>query len=110
MPEQKEGTLPLQHKRVLVTRTRDQASVLSERLRSLGALPVEFPTIRIVPPQDWELLDNALRRLTEAGYDWLVFTSANGVNICFERLSSLGYRAQDIRGIRVAAIGPATAA
>src|SRR5215469_4828559 len=102
--------LPLQGRRILVTRTREQAGTLSERLRSLGALPVEFPTIRIVPPQDWELLDSALRRLSEAGYDWLVFTSANGVNICCERLSSLGYRVQDIRGIRVAAIGPATAA
>jgi uroporphyrinogen-III synthase len=110
MSESTVKALPLQGRRILVTRTREQARTLSERLRSLGALPVEFPTIRIVPPQDWELLDIALRRLSEAGYDWLVFTSANGVNICFERLSSLGYRAQDMRGVRVAAIGPATAA
>ena len=92
MSENTVKALPLQGRRILVTRTREQARTLSERLRSLGALPVEFPTIRIVPPQDWELLDIALRRLSEAGYDWLVFTSANGVNICFERLSSLGYR------------------
>jgi len=89
MSESTVKALPLQGRRILVTRTREQARTLSERLLSLGALPVGVPTIRIVPPQDWELLDNALRRLSEAGYDLLVFTSANGVNICFERLSSL---------------------
>ena len=54
---------PLQGKRILVTRTRDQASVFCEQLRELGAIPVEFPTIRIVPPQDWTQLDAALGRL-----------------------------------------------
>ncbi len=109
---------PLQGKRILVTRTRDQAGVLSERLRSLGAIPVEFPTIRIVSPQDWEPLDAALKRLYTSSaqvagnsfYDWIVFTSANGVNICFERLRTLGYDPQALRDVRVAAIGPATAA
>ena len=101
--------LPLQGKRILVTRTREQAGTLSERLLSLGAVPVEFPTIRIVPPQDWGPLDNALKRLCASGYDWLVFTSANGVNICFERLRTLGYRSNNLGNARVAAIGPATA-
>ena len=109
MSESTVKALPLQDRHILVTRTREQAGTLSERLRSLGAVPVEFPTIRIVPPQDWEPLDNALGRLCAAGYDWLVFTSTNGVKICFERLSSLGYQQQDIRNVRVAAIGPATA-
>src|SRR5579883_472227 len=66
---------PLQGKRILVTRTREQASFLSEQLNTYGATPVEFPTIRIVPPQDWSALDAALRRLYTAGetaYDWLV--------------------------------------
>jgi uroporphyrinogen-III synthase len=121
-------TLPLQGKRVLVTRTRDQASVLSEQLRDLGAVPIEFPTIRIVPPHDWTALDAALRRLYEPGrdpvpprprfidagpppfYNWLVFTSANGVSICCERLRTLGYEPQTLHNVRVAAIGPATAA
>ena len=104
-------SLPLQGKRILVTRTRQQASVLSERLRELGAIPIEFPTIQIVVPQDWGLLDNALKRLCMAEYyDWLVFTSVNGVSICFERLCSLGYDAGAIGNVRVAAIGPATAA
>ena len=84
--------LPLQGRRILVTRTREQAGTLSERLLSLGAVPVEFPTIRIVPPQDWEPLDNALRHLCASCYDWLVFTSTNGVNICFDRLRTLGYQ------------------
>jgi uroporphyrinogen-III synthase len=109
-------TTPLQGKRVLVTRTRDQASVLSEQLRDLGAIPIEFPTIRIVPPQDWRDLDAALRRLYEphensaSFYNWLVFTSANGVTICCERLRTLGYDPATLQNVRVAAIGPATAA
>jgi len=111
MSEQTVKALPLQGRRILVTRAWEQAGVFSEQLRALGAIPVEFPTIRIMPPQDWGPLDDALRRLCTADrYDWLVFTSANGVRICFERLGSLGYSAQDIGNVRVAAIGPATAA
>src|SRR5579885_1949008 len=113
MVEKQIAAQPLQGKRVLVTRTPRQAAVLCQRLRELGAIPVEFPTIRIVPPQDWGQLDAALRRLYATdgtGYDWLVFTSANGVNICMDRLRSLGYDPQALPGVRVAAIGPATAA
>src|SRR6267154_2000893 len=110
MSESTVKALPLRGKRILVTRTREQAGTLSERLLSLGAIPVEFPTIRIVPPQDWEPLDNALRRLCTSGYEWLVFTSTNGVNICFERLRTLGYHSDNLGNVRVAAIGPATAA
>ena len=103
---------PLQGKRVLVTRTRNQASVLSTQLRTLGAIPIEFPTIRIVPPDDWSQLDAALNRLYTASYDWLIFTSVNGVQICCERLQSLGYNPRNIQAIqdvRIATIGPATA-
>ncbi len=168
MSEQHTAIRPLAGKRILVTRTREQASVLSERLSTLGAIPIEFPTIRIVPPSDWSALDNALKRLfptedtPKAGlqgaasplpgtgvspenpfslfappqaaqeaegafsafpknvgqsdnngrpyYSWLVFTSANGVNICCERLLTLGYDITTLRNIRVATIGPATAA
>ncbi|HJT58167.1 MAG TPA: uroporphyrinogen-III synthase [Ktedonobacteraceae bacterium] len=110
MSESTVKALPLQDRRILVTRTREQASALSERLRSLGAIPIEFPTIRIMPPENWEPLDNALRRLCANSYDWLVFTSANGVNLCFDRLGTLGYSAHDIGAVHVAAIGPATAA
>lgn len=100
-------------KRVLVTRTREQASALSERLRTLGAVPIEFPTIHIVPPTDWAELDAALGRLyaaADAGYDWLVLTSANGVHICMQRLRTLGYDPAALRNVRIATIGPATAA
>src|SRR5258708_28746477 len=111
MPERTVKTLALHGGRELVTRTSEQGGAFSERLRALGAIAVEFPTIRIVPPDDWEPLDKALRRLcTEGGYDWLVFTSANGVRICCERLSSLGYDVRTIGNVRIAAIGPATAA
>lgn len=111
MSDQSVATLPLSNKHILVTRTREQASVMSEKLRALGAVPVEFPTIRIVPPQDWTQLDAALRRLyADSDYAWVVFTSVNGVNICCERLHSLGYDPQAIRHVRIAAIGPATAA
>ncbi len=104
---------PLAGKQILVTRTREQASVLSEKLHALGALPVEFPTIRIVPPKDWYALDTALKRLyasDETGYDWLVLTSANGVHICMQRLQELEYDPRAMRDVRVATIGPATAA
>ncbi len=116
MSEQRLAISPLQGKRVLVTRTRDQASTLSERLRTLGAIPVELPTIRIVPPSDWQQLDHALKRLYtddasgQPYYDWLVLTSANGVRICCERLRSLGYDLQALHSVRIATIGPATAA
>lgn len=121
MFERQVATLPLQGKRVLVTRTREQASVLSEGLRALGATPIEFPTIRIVPPTDWTQLDEALTRLyssstsneqannTSYKYDWLVFTSANGVHICLQRLQHLGYDLSILQRTRIATIGPATA-
>jgi uroporphyrinogen III methyltransferase/synthase len=104
----------LQGQRILVTRTREQASVLSERLRALGAIPLEFPTIRIVPPHDWTALDAALTRLytssTQPYYNWLILTSTNGVHICMQRLQTLGYEPAALRDVRIATIGPATAA
>lgn len=115
MSEPQVQTLPLQGKRILVTRTREQASIFSERLQALGAAPIEFPTIRIVPPQDWEQLDSALNKLfledavERPYYDWLVFTSVNGVTICCERLITLGHTIEHMRHVRIAAIGPATA-
>ena len=109
MPEQTVKSLPLEGLRILNTRTHVQASTFSAQLSTLGAIPVEFPTIRIVAPSDWELLDNALKKLCESDwYDWLVFTSANGVQICFERLLRLGYQVGSIGEVRIAAIGPAT--
>lgn len=108
MPEQ---DLPLQGRRVLVTRTRDQAGSLSTSLVAAGALPVELPMIRIEPPDDWGPLDQALRALVEhAAYDWLIFTSANGVKMTLERLRTFGYEPRVLSHVRIATIGPATTA
>lgn len=97
-------------KRVLVTRTREQAGALSEILRTLGAQPIELPVIRIAPPQDWAPLDRALRDLVAGAYNWLIVTSANGVRMVLERLAALGHGPQALAAVRIAAIGPATAA
>ena len=98
---------PLLGKRIVVTRTRKQASVLSSKLRSLGADIIELPTIRIGPPTDLrefaELVQDAHM------YDWIVFTSANGVEAFFNIFFKLYDDAREIGGARIAAIGPATA-
>jgi uroporphyrinogen III methyltransferase/synthase len=97
--------LPLFGQSIVVTRTREQAGTLSSQLRQLGAEVIELPTIEIQPASDYAPLDLAIRNLAE--YDWLIFTSANGVRCFLERLdaSPLDWRA--IRG-RICAIGPAT--
>jgi len=99
---------PLFGKRVLVTRSRRQASALSELLARRGALPVELPTIQIEVMPDSGELDRAIDRLQE--YAWLIFTSANGVEVFFERLRALGRDGRSLNRVRLCAIGPATAA
>ncbi|MEJ2210261.1 MAG: uroporphyrinogen-III C-methyltransferase [Anaerolineae bacterium] len=99
--------LPLFGQQVLVTRTRSQASALAQRLRTLGAGVVELPTIEIAPPLDWGPLDAAVEAL--AGYDWVIFTSVNGVRSFWGRLERAGLDARTLHGVRLAAIGPATA-
>src|ERR1051326_1933601 len=69
--------LPLFGRRIIVTRAREQAPELSDKLRALGADVIEFPVIEIQPPADPALLDRAIEHL--ADYDWLIFTSVNGV-------------------------------
>ncbi|WP_426377417.1 uroporphyrinogen-III C-methyltransferase [Desulforudis sp. 1031] len=97
---------PLFGKRVLVTRAREQASALSEALGELGAEPYEFPTIAIAPPADWGPLDRAI---AQAGtFDWIIFTSVNGVKYFFRRLRDLGRDIRELHGVRLAAIGPQT--
>src|ERR1041384_3003215 len=98
---------PLLGKRIVVTRTRKQARVLSDKLRTLGAHVIELPTIRIEPPSD-------LREFAELvqdahSYDWIVFTSPNGVDAFFELFFKLYDDAREIGGAKIAAIGPATA-
>jgi uroporphyrinogen III methyltransferase/synthase len=99
---------PLFGKRVLVTRSRQQASSLSQLLARHGALPVELPTIRIEPISDSPELDEAIQELST--YTWLVFTSVNGVEVFFQRLHDLGRDSRAMVGVKLCAIGPATAA
>ena len=102
-------TLPLQGKRVLVTRAQAQAHDLEARLQALGAVPLAFPTIRITPPGDgYAALDAALHELPS--FNWVVFTSVNGVDHVWRRLRALGLDAGVFRGLQLAAIGPATEA
>src|SRR5215216_107482 len=99
---------PLFGRRVVVTRARAQAGELSAELERLGAEVYEFPTIEISPPQDFGPLDAAIRELDS--FDWLVFTSVNGVEAFAERLRHHGLDLRAVpRGAKVAAIGPATA-
>ena len=101
-------TRPLFGKRIVVTRTRKQAGALSQRLRELGADVCELPTIRIEPPQDLRAFGTLVADVH--AYDWLVFTSPNGVDAFFEMFYRIYKDARDIGGVRIAAIGPATAA
>jgi len=98
---------PLFGKRILVTRARDQAVEFTELLKLYGADPVEFPTIEVVPPESWDALDEGVRRIEE--YDWLIFTSVNGVVYFLERLRAGGKDIRALRGIKLCAIGPRTA-
>jgi uroporphyrinogen III methyltransferase/synthase len=101
-------TRPLFGKRIVVTRTRQQAGVLSSSLRALGADVFEMPTIRIEPPTN--LRDFGQLVQDSHTYDWIVFTSPNGVTAFFEMFFRLFDDARAIGGARIAAIGPATAA
>jgi uroporphyrinogen III methyltransferase/synthase len=99
--------LPLFGRRIVVTRAKGQADALSAKLRALGAEAIELPTIEIQPAADYGPLDRAISDL--GSYDWLIFTSANGVRFFLDRLrrSSVDWRA--LRA-RICAIGPATRA
>jgi uroporphyrinogen III methyltransferase/synthase len=98
---------PLHGRRVLVTRPRGQAGPLLARLEQLGAVPLLLPTVEIRPPADWGPVDRAIAGL--ADYQWLVFTSVNGVHAFVGRLLELGRDLRALGGVRLAAIGPATA-
>jgi uroporphyrinogen III methyltransferase/synthase len=101
------GEGPLSGKRIVVTRTRSQAGVLSEQLRGLGADVIELPTIRIEPPSDLRAFAELVQ--DSHSYDWIVFTSPNGVSAFFDLFYKLYDDAREIGGVRLAAIGPATA-
>ena len=98
---------PLFGRRIVVTRAREQASEFKSILTDLGAHCLEFPTIAIEPPPSWEPLDTAIAHL--ASYDWVIFTSVNGVRCFMERLRLAGRDVRGLHGVRLAAIGPKTA-
>ena len=101
-------TGPLFGQRVLVTRSRPQASVLTKLLIEEGAEPVELPTIQIEGLTDYAKLDAALANLSE--YEWTIFTSPNAVDAVFDRLAIASKDVRAFGGVRVATTGPATAA
>ncbi len=98
---------PLAGKKILVTRPREHASRFSELLREYGAQPIEIPTIRIDPPHSWEPLDRAITAILT--YDWLVFTSVNGVQAFLMRFEQQRRPLADLQGLQLCAIGPETA-
>ncbi len=100
-------TKPLFGKTFVVTRARAQASVLTEKLEMEGAKVMEVPAIKITDPDDFAPLDAAQKNL--ASYDWVIFTSANGVDLFFDRLLQNGKDARAFAHNKIAAIGTATA-
>jgi uroporphyrinogen III methyltransferase/synthase len=99
-------TRPLLGKRIVVTRAREQASDLVKRLADLGAECLQYPTINVIPAPDITPLDDAINRLST--YDWIVFTSVNGVKFFFERLFELDRDVRALNSLQTAAIGPVT--
>jgi uroporphyrinogen III methyltransferase/synthase len=98
---------PLFGKRIVVTRPRQQNVSLAERLGELGAEVLVQPAIEIAPPQDWTLVDEALDRLDQ--YQWVVFSSANGVQFFLDRLEQCHGDVRRLGLAKLAAIGPGTA-
>ncbi len=98
---------PLFGRRILVTRAREQARELSQKIEELGGEALEFPVIRIAPPAQINPLDAALKELSS--FQWVIFTSVNGVKFFFQRLHQLKIDVRKMRA-KVAAVGPKTAA
>jgi len=98
---------PLSGRRIIVTRSADQAGEFSAMLTSRGATVLECPTIQLVEPPSWAELDAALGHL--AGFNWLVLTSVNAVRFFFQRLNTLGLDARAVGSCKVCAVGPRTA-
>jgi len=102
------GSRPLAGKRIAITRAQEQAGGLRQQLEALGAQVIAIPTIEIRLPDSWGPLDAALRRLDE--FDYLLLTSVNGVRSLVARLEAVEREVQDLAGLTIGAIGPATAA
>ena len=98
---------PLFGRRILVTRTRQQASTLREQLEALGASVIEAPTIELAEPESWDAVDRTIRDI--GVYDWLVLTSANGVSALRSRLHAMHLDSRHLAGVKIAAIGEVVA-
>jgi uroporphyrinogen III methyltransferase/synthase len=100
---------PLFGWRVLVPRTKEQAGALSEQLRRYGAVPTEVPTISVEPPRTPQQMERAVKGLVTGRYEWVAFTSVNAVKAVREKFEDYGLDARAFAGIKVAAVGEATA-
>ena len=100
-------TKPLFGRRVVVTRSREQASVFAEMLIDRGAKTIEFPSIEVVPPSSWAELDAAIDGLER--YHWVIFTSANAVRFFMQRLRERGKDVRQLKDAKLCAVGPKTA-
>ncbi|HKS26808.1 MAG TPA: uroporphyrinogen-III synthase [Pyrinomonadaceae bacterium] len=101
------GKQPLRDRTVVITRALKQAAPFAAALEGYGARVIYCPTIEIVEPESFTLLDEAIQNLY--GYDWLIFTSVNGVDYFLRRLSHLGHDVSELDDVKVCAIGEATA-
>ncbi len=101
-------TKPLFGKGIVITRPEAQAGEFASLLHAEGARVINFPTIKIVPPVSYDGLDRAIGDLSS--YQWIIFTSANGVAFFLRRLKELGRDIRDLKDLRICTIGPATAA
>jgi uroporphyrinogen-III synthase len=97
---------PLAGKRVLITRAHHQAADMTRQLEALGATVISIPTIEIRPPQSFQPLDKALKKLP--AYDWLILTSVNGVSALRKRMDKVDMHPGMLKHMQIAAIGPAT--
>ncbi|MGL5792880.1 MAG: uroporphyrinogen-III C-methyltransferase [Waterburya sp.] len=98
---------PLSNKTILVTRAAEQSSKFTSLLEEQGAIVIEMHALAITPPSSWAELDQAIANLSQ--FQWLILTSANGVNYFFERLHNLGYDIRALGGVKIAVVGRKTA-
>ncbi|SHH18986.1 uroporphyrinogen III methyltransferase / synthase [Jatrophihabitans endophyticus] len=100
---------PLYGWKVLVPRTKEQAGVMSERLRGHGAVPVEVPTIAVEPPRTPTQMERAIKGLVTGRYEWIIFTSTNAVRAVREKFEEFGLDARAFAGVKIGCVGKATA-
>jgi len=100
---------PLYGWKVLVPRTKEQAGVMSARLRTYGAIPCEVPTIAVEPPRTPAQMERAIKGLVDGRYAWVIFTSVNAVKAVWEKFAELGLDARHFGGVKIACVGDATA-